>query len=154
MRFSACIATTLNQPQDLLVGISTVGAPSSSEFSQEPSCRQDFWDPIKYIPLGSGTWFLSIGGEAREAFEQVGNDNWGKQPYTNTFFLERYMLHTDWHLGKYVRAFVQLKSELESFRTGGPRPIDEKKLDFEAAFDEVGSATGDNWLFFRPAGRS
>ncbi len=59
--------------------------------------------------------------------------------YTNTFFLERYMLHTDWHLGKYVRAFVQLKSGLESFRTGGPRPIDEKKLDFEAAFVEVGT---------------
>ena len=49
------------------------------------------------------------------------------------------MLHTDWHLGKYVRVFVQLKSGLESFRTGGPRPIDEKKLDFEAAFVEVGT---------------
>ena len=131
-----------------------MGHQAVLSFLKNPSCRQDFWDPIKYIPLGSGTWFLSIGGEAREAFEQVGNDNWGKQPYTNTFFLERYMLHTDWHLGKYVRAFVQLKSELESFRTGGPRPIDEMKLDFEAAFDEVGSATGDNWLFFRPAGRS
>jgi hypothetical protein len=84
--------------------------------------------------------------------EQVGNDNWGKQNYTNTFFLERYMLHMDWHLGKYVRAFVQLKSGLESFRTGGPRPIDEKKLDFEAAFVEVGSETGDNWLVLQ-AGR-
>ena len=62
------------------------------------------------------------------------------------------MLHTDWHLGKYVRAFVQLKSGLESFRNGGPRPIDEKKLDFEAAFVEVGPATGDNWVVLQ-AGR-
>jgi len=121
-------------------------------FLNDPSLRQDFWDPIKYIPLGPEGWFLTIGGEAREAFEQVGNDNWGKQPYTNTFFLERYMLHTDWHLGKYVRAFVQLKSGLESFRTGGPRPIDEKKLDFEAAFVEVGATSGDNWVVLQ-AGR-
>ena len=121
-------------------------------FLKVASRRQDFWDPIKYIRLGPDGWFLTIGGEAREAFEQVGNDNWGKQNYTNTFFLERYMLHTDWHLGKYVRAFVQLKSGLESFRTGGPRPIDEKKLDFEAAFVEVGTTSGDNWLVLQ-AGR-
>ena len=121
-------------------------------FLKDPSRRQDFWDPIKYIRLGPAGWFLTIGGEAREALEQVGNDNWGKQNYTNTFFLERYMLHMDWHLGKYVRAYVQLKSGLESFRTGGARPIDEKKLDFEAAFVEVGSTTGDNWLALQ-AGR-
>ena len=121
-------------------------------FLKDPSLREDFWDPIKYIRLGQGGWFLSIGGEAREAFERVGNDNWGNQNYTNTFFFERYMLHTDWHLGKYVRAFVQLKSGLESFRIGGPRPIDEKKLDFEAAFVEVGTTSGDNWLVLQ-AGR-
>ena len=42
--------------------------------------RQDCWDPIKYIPLRSGRngWFLSMGGEAREIWEQIGNDNWGR----------------------------------------------------------------------------
>jgi hypothetical protein len=42
--------------------------------------------------------YLTIGGEVREVLERVGNDNRGAQPYTNTFFLERYMAHTDWHL--------------------------------------------------------
>jgi hypothetical protein len=121
-------------------------------FLKDPSLRQDLWDPLKYIPLRREGWYLTIGGEAREVFEQVGNDNWGKQPYTNTFFLQRYMLHTDWHFGKYVRAFVQLKSGLESFRQGGPRPIDEKKLDFEAAFLEIGTTQGDHWVALR-AGR-
>jgi Alginate export len=121
-------------------------------FLKDRSCRQDLWDPIKYVSLGADNWFLTVGGEARTAFEQVGNDNWGKQNYTNTFFLQRYMLHTDWHLGKYVRAFVQLKSGLESFRAGGPRPIDEKRLDFEAAFVEVGTTSGNNWLVLQ-AGR-
>ena len=49
-------------------------------FLKDPSLRQDFWDPLKYIPLGREDWYLTIGGEVREVFEQVGNDNWGQQP--------------------------------------------------------------------------
>ena len=121
-------------------------------FLKDPSLRQDPWDRFKYISLGHDDWFLTIGGEAREVFENVGNDNWGKQAYTNSFFLQRYMLHTDWHFGRHVRAFVQLKSGLESFRNGGARPIDEKKLDFEAAFVELGTGEGDHWVVLQ-AGR-
>jgi hypothetical protein len=47
---------------------------------------------------------------------------------------------------------VELKSGLNSYRIGGPRPIDEKKLDFQAAFLEVGTGDGRNWLKLR-AGR-
>jgi Alginate export len=118
-------------------------------FLRDASLRADLWDPVKYIPLGRDRFYLTIGGEAREVFQQVGNDNWGKQPYTNTFLLERYMLHTDWHLGRRIRVFVQLKSGLESFRQGGPRPIDEKKLDFEAAYLEVGDSEKKNWIVLR-----
>src|SRR4029079_14225758 len=35
--------------------------------------------------------------------------------------------------------FFELKSGLNSFRSGGPRPIDEKKLDFQAAYLEIGA---------------
>jgi hypothetical protein len=84
--------------------------------------------------------------------EQVGNDNWGAQPYTNRFLLQRYMGRTDWHPGKRFRVFVQLKSGLESFREGGSRPIDEKKLDFEAAYFETGTTHRKNWIVLR-AGR-
>src|SRR5579862_4129032 len=121
-----------------------LGEDEDWSFLKDPSLRQDPWDPLKYIPLGPDGWYLSIGGGMREALEQVGNDNWGKQPYTNTFFLERYVLHTDWHFGKHFRTYVELKSDWESFRKGGPRPIDEKKLDFEAAFVEVGAEEGNN----------
>jgi hypothetical protein len=118
-------------------------------FLANPALREDFWDPIKYIPLGCDGCYLTVGGEVREVFEQVGNDNWGKQPYMNAFVLQRYMLHSDWHLGRHVRFFVQLKSGLESFRQGGPRPIDEKKLDFEAAFFEIGTTQRKNWAVLR-----
>jgi hypothetical protein len=118
-------------------------------FLADPSLRSDFWDPIKYIPLGCDACYVSLGGEIREAFEQVGNDNWGKQRYLNAFLLQRYMLNSDWHLGNNFRVFVQLKSGLEDFRAVGPRPIDEKRLDFEAAFFEVGNTHKKNWAVLR-----
>ena len=123
-----------------------LGEDEDWSFLKDPSLRQDFWDPLKYIPLGTDGWYLSIGGGMRQVFEQVGNDNWGKQNYTNTFSLQRYVLHTDWHFGKHFRTYVELKSGLESFRQGGPRPIDEKKLDFEEAFVELSTGGGDRWV--------
>src|SRR5882757_3585641 len=112
-------------------------------FLADPAKRQEFWDPVKYIRLrpGRNDWFLSMGGEVREVWEQIGNDNWGQQPFMNAYFNERYMLHFDVRYGKHVRTFVELKSGLNSFRIGGPRPIDEKKLDFQAAFLEIGAAS-------------
>src|SRR5262249_1891680 len=87
-------------------------------FLRDPALRQDFWDPIKYISLRNrrDDWYLSIGGETRQDFERIGNDNWGEQPYQNAFFLQRYMLHFDVHYGKRFRSFVQLKSGIETFR--------------------------------------
>ena len=123
-------------------------------FLADPAKRQDFWDPIKYIRLrpDRNDWFLSIGGEARYVWEQIGNDNWGQQPFMNAYFNERYLLYFDIHYGKHVRSFVELKSGLNSYRIGGPRPIDEKKVDFQAAFLEVRTGSERNWIKFR-AGR-
>jgi Alginate export len=118
-------------------------------FLKDPATHIDPWDSIKYIPLSSDGSYLTIGGEIRESFESVRNDNWGKQPYTNTFLLERYMLHTDWHLGRNYRVFVQLKSGIESFRQGGARPIDEKKLDLESAYLEIGDSEKENGVVLR-----
>jgi hypothetical protein len=123
-------------------------------FLADPGKRQEGWDPIKYIPLRSGRndWFLSMGGEAREIWEQIGNDNWGQQPFMNGYLNERYMFYFDVHYGTHVRSFVELKSGLNSYRIGGPRPIDEKKLDFQTAFIEVGTREDRNRIQFR-AGR-
>jgi hypothetical protein len=120
-------------------------------FLCDPALRQDFWDPIKYIRLrhGENDWFMTLGGEAREVWEQIGNDNWGQSPYWNGYINERYMLFFDLHYGKHVRTFVELKSGLNSFRYGGPRPIDEKKLDFQAGFLEVGTSAGTNSVALR-----
>ncbi len=115
-------------------------------FLRDPSLRQDFWDPIKYIPLRSNAedWYMTIGGEVRYVWEQVGNDNWGQQPFMNGYFNERYMPYFDLHYGSHFRTFFEFKSGVNSFRVPGPRPIDEKKFDFQAGFLELGTATC-NW---------
>lgn len=129
--------------------------PSDEDWSflRDPALREDFWDPIKYIRLRNhrDDWYLSIGGATRQDWERIGNDNWGEQPFQNAFFLQRYMAHFDVHYGKHFRSFVQLKGGIETFRQGGPRPIDEKRLDFEAGFLDICGGE-QNWLAFR-AGR-
>src|SRR5258705_4258031 len=70
----------------------------------------------------------------------------------NGYLNQRYMLSLDLHLGKRVRTFFEFKSGLNSFRQGGPRPIDEKKLDFQAAVLELSTAGTRNWIKIR-AGR-
>jgi hypothetical protein len=112
-------------------------------FLRDKSLRTDFWDPIKYVPLRKTdkNWFVTFGGEAREVWEQIGNDNWGQSPFWNGYLNERFMLHADLHYGPHVRTFIELKSGINSWRAGGPRPIDEKKLDFQAGFLEVGGPT-------------
>jgi len=120
-------------------------------FLRDQTLRQDFWDPIKYIPLRKNAedWYITVGGEAREVWEQIGNDNWGQQPFMNGYLNERYMLHCDVHYGRHIRSFVEVKSGLNSYRRGGPRPVDEKKLDFQAGFLEFSKSSNSKSIQFR-----
>jgi hypothetical protein len=102
--------------------------------------RTDAWDRVKFVPLASdGTIFLSLGGEARPAYERFGNPNFGLSPSDpDGYLLQRYMLHADVHAGPHFRLWTELNSSLENGRTGGPRPvIDEDKLDLHQAFIDV-----------------
>jgi hypothetical protein len=109
-------------------------------FLHDKNLRSDVWDPIKFIPLrrDGKDWYLTVGGEEREVWEQIGNDNWGQSPIMNGYLNERYMANADLHYGPHVRTFLELKSGINSFRAGGPRPIDEKRLDFQSGFLEIG----------------
>jgi hypothetical protein len=117
-------------------------------YLKDRSRRADRWDPIKYIPLGKrDEWYLSIGGEARPFYERFRNEEWGAEPQDlGGYLLLRYMLHFDLHMGRRARAFVQLKSGIETGRRGGPRPPDEDKLDVNQAFVDVtfGNGTPDD----------
>src|SRR5262249_41216923 len=113
-------------------------------FLRDPTRRDDVLDRIKYIPLGEKEdWYLTIGGEVRMQYERFGNPGWGRGPKDDSgYLLQRYMLHADLHLGDRARVFFQIKSGLESGRTGGPRPVDEDKLEVHQAFVDVTLPSG------------
>lgn len=98
-----------------------------------PPARADFWDRAKYVPLSRRRTdvYLTFGGEIRLWGEGYQNELWGATEHPqNGTFLQRYMLHADAHLSRYVRVFVQLKSGIGLFRLDGPRPLDQDLLDF------------------------
>src|SRR5262249_54359640 len=108
-------------------------------FLRDPNRRAEVLDRIKYIQLGDKEdWYLTIGGEVRMQYERFVNPGWGRGPEDDSgYLLQRYMLHADLHLGDRARVFFQIKSGLESGRTGGPRPVDEDRLDVHQAFVDV-----------------
>ena len=104
-----------------------------------PACRQDFWDPVKFIPFDSeGHDYLTIGGEVREWYEGFRNANWGAGPQdSNGYLLQRISLFSDWHFSRRVRFFAQLTSDIEAGRNGGPAPTMEAELWVEQGFGDI-----------------
>jgi hypothetical protein len=102
----------------------------------DPARRDDYWDRIKFIPLNEDrNVFLSLGGEIRETYERFHNTNFGLGPDDpDGYLLQRYLFHVDFHAGQRFRFFGELNSSLEDVRTGGPRPLDEDKLDVHQGF--------------------
>ncbi|HEY3307160.1 MAG TPA: alginate export family protein [Desulfuromonadaceae bacterium] len=117
--------------------------------------RTDVWDRSKYLPLNrTGNWFLSLGGEARERYEYFNYFNWGAGPQDRGgYFLQRYFLHGDLHLGDNVRFFSQFQSSLENGRTGGPRPSDRDELDLHQAFLDLKLGLGEGASITLRSGR-
>ena len=99
----------------------------------------DRWDPIKFIPLRSDRkWYMTLGGEFRPFFEFYDNYNWGAGPEDHNGYLSpaRHVSRGRAD-GRRARAFVELKSGVETGRVGGPRPPDEDRLDVNQAFIDI-----------------
>jgi Alginate export len=109
-------------------------------FLSDSSKRNDFWDPLKYVPFSSNEEiYLSFGGEMRGTYDRFHNTNFDLSPQDpDGYFLQRYLLHVDLHGGSRFRFFGELNMSLENGRTGGPRPvIDEDKLDVHQGFFDI-----------------
>ena len=122
-------------------------------YLHDPSMRSDLLDPLKFIPLNpTESVFLSMGGEIRERYEYFSTTLWGQGP-EDGYLLQRYMLHADLQMGGTLRFFSQLKSGIESGRTGGPRPTDEDRLDLNQAFFDLRCLENRTATFTVRAGR-
>jgi alginate export protein len=132
---SVCFAENLPCPQPTY---KYLRYDEDYSYLKNPNCRIDPLDIVKFIALNEkADWFLSLGGELRENVEYFQNPTWGQDPQGSAYLLQRYMAHFDLHMGSRVRFFGQLKSGLENGRAGGPRVIDEDKLDLHQAFVDL-----------------
>src|SRR5262249_8038770 len=104
-------------------------------FLSDNSRQTDWLDRLKYIPLGREDWYATLGGEIRQRFELLDQPGFGTGPEDkNGYFLQRYLLSSDFHFGSRVRVFTELQSGLENGRNGGPRTTDLDHLDLHQAF--------------------
>ena len=109
------------------------------KFLKNSENRTDFFDPLKYIPFNkSKSVYLTLGGETRQHFEFISNNNWGKGVQDdNGYYLQRYLFHGDLHTGERIRFFVQFMSGIETGRSGGPRSVDKDSLDLNQGFFDL-----------------
>jgi len=107
-------------------------------YLKDPEQRTEPLDKLKYIPLNDRGWYVSLGGEGRWRYEYFSEFGFGAGSQdSNGYWLQRYLLHADWHLGKRVRVFTQLQSGIEHGRNGGPRLTDDDRLEIHQAFVDL-----------------
>jgi hypothetical protein len=124
-------------------------------FLRDPSKRTDFFDPVKWIPLRKdGSWFLTLGGELRERFQDVRNPAFGlPSPVRNTDVFHRTFLFADIHLGPHIRTFVELVNGEARGTTKKPSTFEQDPLDVLQAFADVSVPLGKGGSFTLRAGR-
>lgn len=107
------------------------------EFLKDSS--RNFYEKIKFVPLNENQdIYLSFGGEARYEYVDFNNEDWGRLNIGhNNFLLQRYDVHADFHLGKNIRVFAQVRSALQDGRINGPRGIDEDQLNVQNLFVDI-----------------
>ena len=99
---------------------------------RDPQLRTSALDSLKYIPLGQGDSYLSLGGNARFLYERLENP---RGPISD-YYLTRLHLHADLRLTGGWRLFVQPASALEH-GSEDARGIDRDDLYLLNAFVEV-----------------
>lgn len=124
-------------------------------YLRDESKRTDSLDRLKFISLNAKkNWYLTVGGEVRLRYETYRNNNFGAGVQDKSgFFLQRLMLHGDFHFGKNFRIFAQIKSGLLEDRNGGARPTDLDKLDLHQAFADLTAFKNEKFMLAVRVGR-
>ena len=123
-------------------------------FLKNRAYRTDFWDPLKYIPLGREDWYLTLGGEVRlrpEGFRIRGDET--TPAILDNYLLQRYLFSADFHLGKRFRVFSELQSGLISGKLRSPRPTDRNLAEIHQGFVEFRTPLGRGRNLMVRAGR-
>jgi len=103
--------------------------------------RAHHWTgPLKYIPLGDGSW-ITTGIELRARSESFQNNLWGGADAPDDSYLWlRALPYADLHVGR-VRAFAQPVLAYAVGVSPSPSPIDQTRADLLQGFGEVDLGT-------------
>ena len=97
--------------------------------------KVEFWDTLKYIPLGRDDRFMTLSGEVRYRSEGFRvRETAARGATIDNYLLQRYLFGADVHLGSRVRVFAELQSGIINGRLQSPRPTDRNTLDLHQAF--------------------
>ena len=105
----------------------------------DPARRTDFWDPVKYMPMGSGSdGYLSFGGELRERAETFSDPGFGLSGGAKeTYLLHRALISADFYWTASVRAFAQIGDELVADKNKPLGSADLNRGDLNQAFIDI-----------------
>jgi Alginate export len=107
------------------------------------SPKIDFWDPVKYIPLGREDRSLTLSGEFRFRPEGFRIRETATRPSTvDNYALQRYLFGADLRLGQRFRVFGELQSGIINGSLRSPRPTDRNSFDLHQMFFELRQPVG------------
>ena len=108
-----------------------------------PSWPNDFWSPLKFIPLDIAPGsYINFGADVRERVERFNNPFFGLTPQRNlTYDLHRLLFEGDLHVGDTFRTFVQFGNHLVTSHSYSP-PTDVDRLDLQQGFFDVKAPVG------------
>jgi hypothetical protein len=123
-------------------------------FLKDRTKRDDWWDPVKYVPLGRDDWFMTVSGEIRfrpEGFRIKATDT---APATrDQYLLQRYLFGADIHFGRRTRLYTEVQSGIINGRIGATRPTDSNPADLHQGFLHWKSSRGGTPGFEMQVGR-
>lgn len=135
---SLTLMICLNNSAQRIPGFKTLRYDEDYSYLKEDTSL-NWFKKTKYTPLSkSGLTYISFGGEIRYQYFYSKNEDWGDAPEDKDgYILTRYLIHADFHAGKYFRTFFQLQSSFANGKETFPSPVDENQLDFHQAFVDV-----------------
>ncbi len=122
-------------------------------FLRDGSKKTDFWDALKYLPLGHQDRYLTLSGEIRFRPEGVRFHGPEGPSAVDSYLLQRYLVGADLHLSRRFRIFTELQSGIVSGKLRSPRPTDQNTADIHQAFLEWRPDVGDKRAFAMKVGR-
>ena len=128
-----------------------------SVVAEGPSRTEDFFDPVKHVPLNeSGSIWVSFGGHYRVRMESWDNFGFSDAEGRDDLFVNtRLLLHADIRVVDHVRFYVEGKTALATDRNlpGGRRPFDIDTADLLNVFVDLSVPVSDAGDFTFRVGR-